>query len=219
VAPRFSFQKLPDSVSDQIGALVEPLSVALHAIRRGNIQIGDTVGIVGDGPIGLCALLAAKATGASEVYVVSKHRNRGNVAAILGANAVININDEEPIKIINNMTGGLGVDLSLDCVGNTSTPQLSIDLTRMGGTTVMVGASYNSSLLNFRGVMSKEKNIVGSSIYFQEPAFVVALLADNRIDPRPLISSIVPLKDAVEKGFKQLIENKETNLKILLQVS
>jgi (R,R)-butanediol dehydrogenase/meso-butanediol dehydrogenase/diacetyl reductase len=83
----------------------------------------------------------------------------------------------------------------------------------------MVGASYNSSLLNFRGVMSKEKNIVGSSIYFQEPAFVVALLADNRIDPRPLISSIVPLKDAVEKGFKQLIENKETNLKILLQVS
>jgi (R,R)-butanediol dehydrogenase/meso-butanediol dehydrogenase/diacetyl reductase len=151
--------------------------------------------------------------------VVSKHRNRGSVALTLGANAVININDEEPIKIINNMTGGLGVDLSLDCVGNTSTPQLSIALTRMGGTTVMVGASYNSSLLNFRGVMSKEKNIVGSSVYFQEPAFVVALLADNRIDPRPLISSIVPLKDAVEKGFKQLIENKETNLKILLQVS
>jgi (R,R)-butanediol dehydrogenase/meso-butanediol dehydrogenase/diacetyl reductase len=219
VAPRFSFQKLPDSVSDQIGALVEPLSVALHAVHRGSIQIGDIVGIVGDGPIGLCALLAAKAAGASEVYVVSKHRNRGSVALTLGANAVININDEEPIKIINNMTGGLGVDLSLDCVGNTSTPQLSIALTRMGGTTVMVGASYNSSLLNFRGVMSKEKNIVGSSVYFQEPAFVVALLADNRIDPRPLISSIVPLKDAVEKGFKQLIENKETNLKILLQVS
>ena len=219
VAPRYSFQKLPESVSDEFGALVEPLSVGIRTISQGNVRLGDTVAIVGDGPIGLCTLLAAKAAGASEVYVVSKHKSRGTIASNMGATTVINLKNNDPVRLIKDLTGGLGVDISFDCVGNTNTPQLSVDLVRKGGTAVIVGASYQASTFYFRSVMSNEKTIVGSSTYILEPGIAVALLANKSIDPSGLITSIVPLKDAVEKGFKKLLENKEENLKILLQIS
>ncbi len=219
VAPRFLFQKLPDSVPDEIGAMVEPLSVGLRSVYQGNVRLGDTVAIVGDGPIGLCALLAARAAGASEVYVVSKHKNRGAVASTMGATAVINVKNGDPVKLIKDLTGGIGADISIDCVGNLETPQLSVDLTRRGGTTVIVGASYNAATFYFRSLMSNEKTVIGSTTYIREPGMAVALLADKRIDISCLITSKVPLKDAVEKGFKKLLDDKEDNLKILLQIS
>lgn len=201
VAPAYSFQKLPDSVTDEIGALVEPLSVGIRAVCRGKVGLGDTVAIVGDGPIGLCTLLAAKAAGASKVYVVIKHKSRGIVASTMGANAVINSKDEDPVGLIKNFTGELGVDVSIDCVGNPSTLQLSVELARSGGTTVIVGVSYNPSSFYFSSLMINEKILVGSATYVGEPAMVVALLADKRINPACLITSKIPLKDAVEKGF------------------
>ena len=219
VAPRYSFQKLPDSVSDEIGALVEPLAVGMRAVHQGNVRLGDTVAIVGDGPIGLCTLLAAKAAGASEVYIVSKHKKRGIIASTMGATAVINLENGDPVRLIKDLTGGLGADISIDCVGNPDTPQLSVNLARKGGTAVIVGASYQATTFYFRNVMSNEKIIVGSSTYINEPGMAIALLANKRIDPSCLITSIVPLKDAVEKGFKKLLDNKEDYLKILLQIS
>jgi (R,R)-butanediol dehydrogenase/meso-butanediol dehydrogenase/diacetyl reductase len=218
-APRYSFQKLPDSVSDEIGALVEPLSVGMRAVRQGNVRLGDRVAIVGDGPIGLCTLLAAKSAGASEVYVVAKHKNRGIIASQMGATAVINLIKGDPVGLIKNLTGGLGADISIDCAGNPDSPQLAVNLTRTGGSTVILGASPQSSTFYFRSLMSNEKTIVGSSTYIRDPEMAVALLADKRIDPSCLITSIVPLKDAVEKGFKKLLDNKEDNLKILLKIS
>src|SRR4030066_1076131 len=114
IAPRYSFYKLPVSVSDEVGALVEPLAVAIHAVRQGNVHPGDRVAIVGAGTIGRCALLAARAAGASEVYVVAKHRAGREAALAMGATAVINPN-YEPVKAIGNLTDGLGVDVSFEC--------------------------------------------------------------------------------------------------------
>jgi (R,R)-butanediol dehydrogenase/meso-butanediol dehydrogenase/diacetyl reductase len=219
VAPKFSFQRLPDSVSDEFGALVEPLSVGMRAVSRGNVSLGNTVVIVGDGPIGLCALLAAKAAGASEVFVVSKHKSRGTIASIMGAAAVINTKNGDPVKQINEITGGLGADVTIDCVGSQETPQLSMDIARRGGITVIVGASYKPSTFYFRTLMSNEKTIVGSTTYVDEMGMAIALLANKRIDLSHLITSKVSLKDAVEKGFNKLLDNKEDNLKFLLQIS
>ncbi|MDH5364536.1 MAG: alcohol dehydrogenase catalytic domain-containing protein, partial [Dehalococcoidia bacterium] len=139
VVPSYSVYKLPNSVSDELGALVEPLAVAIHAVRQGNVRPGDTVAIVGSGTIGLCVLLAARAAGAAEVYVVDKIKRRGEIALAMGATAFINPNDGEPVKLIVNLTDGLGVDVSFECVGHPDTPQLSVDLARRGGTTVIVG--------------------------------------------------------------------------------
>lgn len=219
VTPRYALLKLSDSVSDEIGALVEPFSVGMHAVNQGNVCPGDKVVVVGDGPIGLFTLLAAKAAGASEVFVISKHKSRGRIASTIGATAVLNLENGDPVKFIKDRTDGLGADISFDCVGNPDTPQLSLDLARPSGTTVIVGASYNPSPFYFRSLMGNEKKVVGSSTYLNEPGMAVALLTDKRIDISRLITSIVPLKDAVEKGFQKLLDNKEDNLKVLLRIS
>lgn len=218
LAPSYSVYKLPDSVSDEFGVLVEPLAVAIHAVRQGNVRPGDTVCIVGAGTIGLCTLLAARAAGAAEAYVVARHRGRGEIALAMGATAVINP-DDDPVKLIANLTGGLGVDVSFECVGHPDTPQICVDLARRGGTTVIMGVFDKPSSVNFQTVMFNQKTIVGSPIYIDEARTAIALMADRIIDPGRLITSKVPLQNAVEMGFEKLISNKEHDVKILLQIA
>jgi (R,R)-butanediol dehydrogenase/meso-butanediol dehydrogenase/diacetyl reductase len=218
VVPSYAAYKLPDSVSDEAGAMVEPLAVAFHAVRQGNVHLGNTVCIVGDGTIGLCTLLASEAAGASEIYFVSKHRGRGEIASAMGATAVISTGDGDPVKLLADLTSGLGVDVSFECVGQPDTPQLCLDLTRRGGTTVITGVFEKPSLIHCQSVMFNQKTIVGSPIYVDEAITVISLLGDKRIDPHRLITSKVPLKEAVEMGFQKLINYKEHEVKILLQV-
>ena len=218
VIPVYACYKLPDSVSDELGAMVEPLAVALHAIRQAHVQVGDTVAIVGDGTIGLCALLASKAAGASEVYVIAKHKGRGGLAVKMGATAVIYSNEGNPVKKLQELTGGPGTDAAIECVGHPDTPQLTVELTRRGGIAVIVGIFEKPGTFDFSTITFSERTMVGNSIYVHEGKTAIDLMADKRIDPAPLITSIVPLKDAVEKGFEELIRNKETNIKVLLKV-
>jgi (R,R)-butanediol dehydrogenase/meso-butanediol dehydrogenase/diacetyl reductase len=218
-APSYSFYKLPESVSDEVGVLVEPLAVAIHAVHQGNVKMGNTVAIVGDGTIGLCTLLAAKAAGASEVYVVAKHKRRGEIASAMGATGVIYLSDGDPVQLVGKMTHGLGVDVSIECVGRPNTPQIAVDSTRRGGTTVIVGVFEKPCLFDFNSVLIGERTVVGSPIYVDELRAAIALLADGRINPACLVTSTIPLKDAVRMGFEKLLASKEENIKILLQIS
>lgn len=217
VLPSYAVFKLPDSISDEVGALVEPLAVAVHAVRQGNVHPGDKVAIVGDGTIGLSTLLAAKAAGATEIYIVSKIKFRGEIAASLGATAVIDT-DNDPVKQIMKRTKGLGVDVSFECVGVPETPQLALNLTRKAGTTVIMGVFNKSSTFDFMNVMFEQKNIIGSAIYVNEAPAVIAFLADKRIVADKLITTIVPLKDAAKMGFEKLITDFEHDIKILVKI-
>ena len=218
VTPGYSCFKLPDSVSDELGSLVEPLSVAVHAVKRGNVQPGDTVAIVGDGTIGLCVLLAARAAGASAVYVISKHDKRAAKAMEMGATGIISSRDN-PVEIIREKTGGIGVDISFESVGNNQAVQTAVDVVRRDGTTVVIGLFEKAGTFNFGEIPLSEKNIKGSSIYVLEADAVIAMLADGRIAPRALITSIVPLGEKAGGVFAQLLDDKEHNLKLLFKVS
>ena len=218
VAPSKTFYKLPDSVADDDGVLVEPLSVAVHAVRLGKVQLGDRVAVVGDGTIGLCTLLAARAAGASEVYIVAKYRKRGETARALGASKVIYSTGGNPAKDVLALTEGLGVDVAIECVGRPETPQLTVELVRRNGLVVVVGVFGQPSTFHFGSLVFNQITVIGSPIYVDEARAVIALLADKRIDARGLITSKVPLKNAVPMGFDKLISNKEENLKIVLQV-
>jgi (R,R)-butanediol dehydrogenase / meso-butanediol dehydrogenase / diacetyl reductase len=216
--PPFSLYKLPDSVPDEMGALVEPLSVSTHAVHKGNVGMGDRVAVVGDGAIGLCALLAAKAAGAAEVYFVAKHPRRGELAAAMGASAVINLADGDPALTVKKLTGGIGADVAIDCAGRPDATLLALRSLSPGGTSVIVAAPEKPLLFDFN-MLGGEKTIVSSSVYIDEFAEVISLLADGRIDVRPLITSTVPMKDAIALGFEKLLANKEENVKILLRVA
>jgi (R,R)-butanediol dehydrogenase / meso-butanediol dehydrogenase / diacetyl reductase len=218
VIPAYACYRLPDSVSDEAGAMVEPLAVALHAVRQGGVQTGDTVAIVGDGAIGLCSLLAAKAAGAGAVYVVAKHRGRGELARKLGATAVLYLDEGSPAERIQEMTGGPGADVALECVGHPDTPQLAVQLTRRAGRAVIVGVFAGPGMLDYSTITFTEKTLVGSSIYIDEGRTAIALMADKRLDPSRLVSATVPLRDAAQKGFEALLNDKEANIKVLLRV-
>jgi (R,R)-butanediol dehydrogenase/meso-butanediol dehydrogenase/diacetyl reductase len=216
VIPAYACYKLPDGVSDEVGALVEPLAVGLHAVNQGKVHPGDTVAILGDGTIGLCVLLAAKAAGTGPVYVVAKHRGRGEIACQLGATDVIYLDERSPARRLQELTGGPGADVAFECVGHPETPQLTIDLTRRGGTTVLVGVFERPGTIDFSSLTFTERTVVGSSIYVNEGRMAIDLLSRKIIDPTPLITSRVPLEDAVARGFEALLNNKEKNTKVLL---
>jgi (R,R)-butanediol dehydrogenase/meso-butanediol dehydrogenase/diacetyl reductase len=218
VIPAYSIYHLPDNVSDEAAALVEPLAVGLHAVRQGKVRAGDIVAILGDGAIGLCILMAAKVAGADSVYLVSKHRSRGELARKLGATEVIYLDEGSPARRLHELSGGLGADVAFECVGNPETPQLTVELTRRAGTTVLVGVFERPGVMDFSSLTFTERTVVGSSIYVDEGRTAVALLAKGRIDPAPLVTSRVPLRDTVKLGFERLIADKETNVKVLVEV-
>jgi (R,R)-butanediol dehydrogenase/meso-butanediol dehydrogenase/diacetyl reductase len=218
VIPAYACYKLPDNVSDEAGVLVEPLAVGLHAVRQGKVQAGDTVAILGDGAIGLCVLMAARVADADVIYLVAKHRGRGELARQLGATDIIYLDTADPAKRLQEITGGPGADVAFECVGNPETPQLTVDLTRRAGMVVLAGVFDKPGLVDFNSLTFTERTMVGSSIYIDEGQTAIDLLAKKRIEPTPLITSRVPLKDAVKLGFEALLTDKDANIKVLLEV-
>jgi len=218
IAPDFTFYKLPDSVSDELGALSEPLAVGLHAVKKSKLQLGDTVAIVGAGTIGVSTMLSVKAAGASRIFVLEISRGRGERALKMGATAVFNPKEIDAVEQVKKLTGGLGADVTFDCVGTPVSGPLAIELARGGGTVVIVGMSPGPSPdFNFVRIWMTEKHVVGSIGYVRDTAAVIDLLASGAIDPSGLITDRIPLEDAVEKGFKKLVNNPDKHLKILLQ--
>jgi (R,R)-butanediol dehydrogenase/meso-butanediol dehydrogenase/diacetyl reductase len=218
VTPAYASYQLPEGISDEAGAMVEPIAVAIHAVRQGNVRPGDTVAVVGDGTIGLCVVMAARGAGAAEVYLVSKHKGRGEIGGKLGASAVLYPEDGDPVREVARLTGGLGADISIECVGRPDTPELAISLVRRAGTTVITGIFEQNSSFNFTKIMGDEKTVVGSPIYVHEGRTAIAWLRDKRIDPSPVITSIVPFEDALKQGFEKLLRDKEREVKVLVRM-
>ncbi|MBT9142962.1 MAG: Sorbitol dehydrogenase [Dehalococcoidia bacterium] len=227
--PAYTLYKLLPEISSEAGALIEPIAVGVHAIRRGHVLVGDTVAIVGTGTIGLVSLQAARAAGASKVFCLEMARARGPVemararkearkefAKKLGATAVVDPTETDAVEEVRRLTGGLGVDVAIECVGGEETASLAIQLTRRGGKTVIVGIFEKPSQLHFNELVFNEKEVVGSLAYYGEFATTIALLADGRLVAEPLITGKIKLDDIVEKGFEELVARKGSNIKILV---
>ncbi len=218
IAPAYACYAVPESVPDELAALVEPLAVGLHAARQAKVSPGASVAVVGDGAIGLSALLVAKVLGAKAVYLVAKHPGRARLAERLGATAVF-LTSEDPIVKVQELTDGLGADAAVECVGYPDTPQLAVDLARPGGTIAVAGVFEKPGTLDYRTITFSEKTVVGSSIYVNEGQEVIDLLAAGRLDAAPLVSAVVPLERAVADGFEALLRDKEKLVKVLVRIS
>jgi (R,R)-butanediol dehydrogenase/meso-butanediol dehydrogenase/diacetyl reductase len=135
----------------------------------------------------------------------------------MGATDVIYLNEGDPVERLQELTGGLGADVTLECVGRPDTPQMAVDLTRRHGTVVIVGVFAQPGTVDFNTLMFTEKSLLGSSIYIDEGRTAIELMADGRIDPAPLVTSIVPLENGAD-GFARLLDDKENNIKVLLRI-
>ncbi|HSJ39406.1 MAG TPA: 2,3-butanediol dehydrogenase [Planococcus sp. (in: firmicutes)] len=217
-APESNVYLLPDTLSLQEGALVEPTAVAVQAIKEGGLQFGDTTAIFGSGPIGLVTVIAAKAAGASKIIVLDLSDARLEKAKELGATHIINSGNENPVEAIRAIVPE-GVDVSFEVAGVAPTFTQAIASTKARGTMVIVSIfarpiEWNPIQLTNTGVK------VTSSIAYTPTSFqqTVDLMGTGQLDPKSIITSQIRLDDIVDKGFEALTKDK-TQVKILVELS
>lgn len=211
--------KLPENVSLEVGAMVEPLAVGVHATRRGNLTDGESVVVVGAGPIGICTIQAARAAGASQIIALEPSAGRRAFAEESGATAVIDPTSTDPVKAVQDLTGGLGADCAFECVGAEAPLKLSLSTLRKGGRAVVVGIFEHPAAADYFDVVFFEKTVIGTFAYRDEFDSVLQMLSDGRLQPGPMVTGRIGLDELVAGGFEELLVNKEQNVKILVSPS
>ena len=208
--------KLPDNVSDQEAPLVEPATVAVHAVRRSGVKVGDNVAVIGCGTVGLLTVQTFRAAGARVIAVDVREQSIA-LAKILGADETINAADSMAKEQLLDLTDGIGADIVAETAGAEQTPQLAIDYTRKAGTTVLVGIYSATPVFNFNDIVGAEKTVIGSVAASPgDMAATVRLISEGKISVKELISVIVPLERAIEDGFERMIRPEKDVFRILI---
>lgn len=199
--------KLPDNVCLDEGALLEPLSVGIHAVRRADLRLGQTVLVTGSGPIGLTALLAAKAAGASRVYVSDVVTSRLDVARQLGATDVIDVRDKDLASEIARLTSGAGVDVVIECSGAAPVQTAAIGALKRGGVLALVGLGGNEVVLSASAMNAKEIDVRGVFRYSNTYPTAVELVASGQVNLKPLVThhfALTDIEQAMETAHSRI---------------
>lgn len=206
---------LPENVSFEEGALVEPTAVAFYGVRESKLKPGDSVAIFGAGPIGLLTLFSVKAAGATQIIVVDLSKERLSKAKELGATSIINGQSDDVIKTIFELTGG-GVDLAFECAGAQVAMTNAITIVRQGGQ-IMALATYSQPLTIDMGLlMFKAADLTSTLAYRNVFPQVIQMISAGRLDVKQVITKKIELNDIVEEGFLQLLNDKK-QAKILVR--
>ncbi|MFB6255579.1 MAG: zinc-binding dehydrogenase, partial [Haloplanus sp.] len=189
--------RLPDGVSTRVGALCEPLSVAIHATRRGGVDVGDTVLVTGGGPIGMLVMEAARAAGASEVILSDIVPEKIDRAAARGADLTVDVADEDLGERVAAFTDGEGVDVVVEASGATPAVRSAIGAVRRGGTLVFVGLSGEDDIpIDTNDVVNRELDVYGSFRFRNTYPTAIDLLSSGRVDVEGIIDFEMPLDEA-----------------------
>ena len=215
VLPAAMLLPLPDAVSFEEGALIEPLAVAMHAVDITPRSLLDRVVIVGAGTIGLLTLLAVRLGGAGQVVVTDRSRHRLEAARRLGADEAIDVSSDDPIPEILTAVGGQGADVVFEAVGISATVQQSLAVARLGGQVTWIGNSEPRVELGMQDLVTRELTLRGAYGFVNEFDRAAMALAQGRIDVRPLIERVAPLEDAIDL-FAELGAGRLDAVKVLL---
>jgi 2-desacetyl-2-hydroxyethyl bacteriochlorophyllide A dehydrogenase len=196
--------RIPTQVSYEEAALVEPAAVALHAVRLSGMRVGDSVVVLGLGPIGQLAARLAVISGASAVYATEATRSRIELAEGK-VDEVIDASVTDAAGRILEITGGRGADVVLECAGAEATTQQAIAVTRKGGTLVIAGVCLKPVQTPVSSIVLNELTVKGSMCYYPgEYADALDLIARKKIDVAPLVTSVIPLED-INKAFEMAV--------------
>jgi L-iditol 2-dehydrogenase len=193
--------RLPESVSTLEGALCEPLSVGIHAIRRGDVTPGDTVLVTGAGPIGLLVAAAARAAGATDVLITDVVSKKLEFARQRGVDRTINVAETDLTAAVDAYTDGTGADIVVECSGAEPSIKSTLDVVRRGGTVVLVGLSDEAEVpINVLDVIDNELDVHGSFRYHNSYMTAIDLLADDIVDVEGIVDFESPLSE-VDTAF------------------
>jgi L-iditol 2-dehydrogenase len=206
---------LPEAMSFPEAAMLEAVSVALHAVHVTGDVKGQTVLVIGAGMIGLLTMQAARAAGAARVMIADIDATRLNLASSLGNDGVFNLSGAELTQEILKQTGGAGADVVLEAVGRNETIATAIDSVRKGGTVTLIGNITPKVELPLQKVVSRQIRLQGSAASAGEYPDAIDLVASGKIKVKPLITAVAPLEDGPE-WFKRLYAHEPNLMKIVL---
>ncbi len=206
--------KIPDTMSYEQGALVEPAAVALYAVRQSALNVGDKAVVFGAGPIGLLVIEALKAAGAAEIYAVELSAERKQKAAELGA-IVIDPSQTNVVEEIVARTGG-GADVTYEVTGVPPVLQQAIDAAKIGGEVMIVSIFEKEAAIKPNQIVTKERTIKGIIGYRNVFPSVIRLMEKGFFSADKLVTKRIRLDDVVEQGFEALLKEKN-QVKILVE--
>lgn len=216
LAPAYMCIPYSASTAAETAVLAEPLSVAVRAVDRGGIRLGSTVGVLGTGTIGLLAIQAARLAGARTIVAVERLEQRRRLALQLGADVAVT--PEEARDAGMDLTGGLGLDVTIEAAGNAQAAAAAVGLARRGGRTVLLGVFGGTVPVDMMDLLLGEKEIVAclSHVFDTDFATAVSLIDRGLIQTAPLVTDRVQLADVVTNGFERLVASPEEHLKIVV---
>jgi (R,R)-butanediol dehydrogenase/meso-butanediol dehydrogenase/diacetyl reductase len=211
--PAFTVHRLPPDIDLKIAALTEPLAVACHDVRRGRVTAGETVVVIGGGPIGVLISLVARARGA-HVILTEVNASRVAFARELGL-TVIDPSQTDVAQAIEDVTAGAGADVVFEVSGSAAGAMTMTKLAGLRGRVVVVAIFSSPPAVSLHDVFWKELEIVGARVYEPEDyETAIALVGSGRLPLGDLITSVEPL-EKLQVALEQL-ESNPSAMKILL---
>jgi len=213
--PEFNCFKVPDGVSDEEAALIEPVAAAVRAVQRAGVRPGQSALIIGAGPIGLAAAQAARAFGADPVIVLDKITSRLQLAKELGADYTLDSGSKELFEQIKSITKGLMPHYVFECVGINVTAELAFKLVSKDGLVMILGVFEKPVTFNPTDIINREFTIMGNMGGGSAFDLTMRLIEKGQINVKRLVTGKIPLEQLI-LGFEDFKSNKENHLKILV---
>lgn len=218
VVEDYMIHKMPEQMSFEQGAMVEPAAVAVYAVMQSGLELGQSVLISGAGPIGLLCAQAALAAGASKVIVTDVAQTRLDKANEIGATHVFNALDKDLHQKVKELTDNLGVNVFLDCAGVQASFDTGINLVRNGGTAVLVALFGKPVTHDALNQVLREITIKGVIAYRNNFPQTMDLISSGRMPVEKLITNKIALDNIVADGFEVLVSN-PSQVKILIDIN
>lgn len=213
-SPTHRLHPVPDGLPWEAAACTEPASVAVHMVRRAGIEVGDTVLVLGGGPIGFLVASVARAAGARRVVVSEVSQPRLALCRRAGIET-IDASQADPVAVIRDLTEGEGADVVVEAVGHPATVAQMVAACRVRGR-ILVGGIGGAPPVDLAAVVFKELTLVGSRVYeSRDMATALSLLGSGALNVDGLVTRTVSLENAVVDGYQRLRDSRD-EMKVLL---
>jgi L-iditol 2-dehydrogenase len=214
--PERILYRLPDAISFEQGALVEPVSVAVHAVERTPLALNASAAVIGAGMIGLLTIQALRVAGCHPIIAVDLDEARLKLAGRLGATHLLSGEPPELLNKIRALTDGRGVDAAFEAVGLGATVDLAVNCVRKGGSVTLIGNLSPKVELPLQAVVTRELNLIGSCASAGEYSACLDLIASGKINVTEFISGTGSLEEGA-RWFARLHAGEKGLMKILLK--
>lgn len=197
-------------------ALIEPLSVAHHAVARSGVKSGDTALVGGSGPIGLLTAAVLKGMGVTTIISELTQARKEKATSSGVADHVLDPSREDVPARVLELTNGTGADVAFECAGVNAVLDTMLDAVRPGGVVVNVAIWGAPATVDMQKLVLKEIDLRGTIAYVRDHPAVIRMVQEGKVDLKPFITGRIALEDLVEQGFDTLINHKDTAVKVLV---